>query len=211
MSEDLIRYDILTQEALRAMIAKLLADITRTGLPGEHHFFITFDTCAPNVQLSSRMKEKYPDEMTIVIQYRYWDLEVKGDRFQIGLSFDEIPELLVIPFAAIKGFYDPSVKFGLQFEIAVGEEFPEPEALPTTNAARESIRVIEKPKKKRKTGKKQKAKPKLFEDEQFASSKGSPTRSSDTPASAKSKRKNENSDEVAGADVVSLDSFRKKK
>ena len=75
MSEDLIRYDILTQEALRTMIANLLDEITRTGLPGDHHFFITFDTCAPNVKLSPRMKEKYPEEMTIVIQHRYWDLE----------------------------------------------------------------------------------------------------------------------------------------
>ena len=107
MSDDLIRYDILTQDALRKMIAGLLEEVAKTGLPGDHHFFITFDTGAKNVQLSPRMKEKYPEEMTIVVQHRFWDLEITPEQFQIGLSFDEIPELLKISICLNKRFLRP--------------------------------------------------------------------------------------------------------
>jgi hypothetical protein len=216
MSEDLIRYDILTQDALRQMIAKLLDEVARTGLPGDHHFFITFDTCAPNVQLSSRMKEKYPEEMTIVVQHRFWDLEVKDGGFQIGLSFDEIPELLKIPFAAVKGFYDPSVKFGLQFEVQVEEATAEESKTtpslvkkPTLAASAATTAATntagEKQKKKRKSSKKQKAKPELFED-----APDEPVKSSASKKSPDDKDADKNS-EPGGARVVSLDSFRKKR
>jgi uncharacterized protein len=118
MSDDLIRYDILTQDALRRVIRKVLEEVQRSGLPGDHHFFITFDTSFPGVRLSTRMKEKYPDEMTIVIQHSYWNLEVEDNCFEIDLSFDDIRERLRIPFDAISGFFDPAVKFGLQFDTA---------------------------------------------------------------------------------------------
>ena len=167
MSDDLIRYDILTQDALRLMVAKLLDEVARTGLPGEHHFFITFDTCAPNVQLSARMKQKYPDEMTIVVQHRFWQLEVSEDHFQIGLSFDEIPETLVVPFAAIKGFYDPSVKFGLQFEVQV-EEDDQAGLVLVDEVEPEPSEIGEESKKKRKPSKKQKAKSELVEEKPAA-------------------------------------------
>ena len=119
--EDLIRYDILAQEALRGVVKKVLQEVSRTGLPGDHHFYITFDTQYAGVRMSSRMRDKYPEEMTIVIQHQFWDLETNEQGFSIGLSFDNVPEALSIPFAAIRGFFDPSVQFGLQFE-AVAEE-----------------------------------------------------------------------------------------
>ncbi|MEP0941811.1 MAG: SspB family protein [Rhizobiaceae bacterium] len=119
--EDLIRYDVLAQEALRGVVKKVLHEVARTGLPGDHHFYITFDTQYAGVRMSSRMRDKYPEEMTIVIQHQFWDLESTDHGFSIGLSFDNIPEALSIPFAAIRGFFDPSVQFGLQFE-AVEEE-----------------------------------------------------------------------------------------
>lgn len=126
MSVDHIRYDLLAQEALRSVVRRVLTDVARTGLPGEHHFFISFDTRAPGVRLSQRMKEKYPEEMTIVLQHQFWDLIVTDTSFEVGLSFGGIPERLLVPFTALKGFFDPSVKFGLQFETlsadADGEE-----------------------------------------------------------------------------------------
>jgi hypothetical protein len=117
MSEDHIRYDILAQEALRGVMRKVLAEVARTGLPGNHHFFITFLTGAPGVRISPRLREKYPEQMTIVIQFQYWDLKVTESGFEVGLSFSDIPERLEIPFAAVRGFYDPSVNFELEFDV----------------------------------------------------------------------------------------------
>jgi hypothetical protein len=123
MAVDHIRYDLLTQDALRGVLRRVLADAAKNGLPGEHHFYISFDTTAEGVRLSPRMLAQYPKEMTIVLQHQFWDLEVKDDCFEVGLSFGGIPERLVIPFAAIKGFFDPAVQFGLQFqEVPTGEE-----------------------------------------------------------------------------------------
>jgi len=118
MAEDLIRYDILAQDALRGVVRKVLSEVARTGLPGEHHFFVTFATQAPGVRISSRLLAQYPEEMTIVIQHQYWDLAVTEHAFDIGLSFNGVPERLHVPFTAVKAFVDPSVHFGLQFEIA---------------------------------------------------------------------------------------------
>ncbi|KKB79966.1 hypothetical protein VW35_05745 [Devosia soli] len=118
MAEDHLRYDILAQEALRGVVRKVLAEVSRTGLPGEHHFFISFATRAPGVRLSEKLLTQYDKEMTIVLQNQYWDLKVNETGFEVGLSFDGVPETLVIPFSAIKGFFDPSVQFGLQFDPA---------------------------------------------------------------------------------------------
>lgn len=117
MAEDLMRYDILTQDALRGVVRKVLSEVSKTGLPGDHHFFISFATRAPGVRLSQRLLEEYEDEMTIVLQNQYWDLKVSESGFEVGLSFDGQPEMLAIPFSAVKGFFDPSVQFGLQFEV----------------------------------------------------------------------------------------------
>ena len=124
-SEDLIRYDVLAQEALRGVVKRVLQEAAKMGLPGEHHFYISFDTGFPGVRLSTRMREQYPDEMTIVVQHQYWDLKANDHNFEIGLSFNDIPESLLVPYGAIKGFFDPSVQFGLQFEVEKSEEEPE--------------------------------------------------------------------------------------
>ena len=116
MAVDQIRYDILTQDALRGVVRQVLTDAAKKGLPGEHHFFITFDTKAPGVRLSARMREQYPEEMTVVLQHQFWDLKVGEDNFEVGLSFGGVPENLLVPFEAIKSFFDPSIQFGLQFE-----------------------------------------------------------------------------------------------
>ncbi len=118
MAEDHMRYDILAQEALRGVVRKVLAEVSRTGLPGEHHFFISFATRAPGVRISEELLKQYDKEMTIVLQNQYWDLKVSENAFEVGLSFNGNPELLVVPFSAIKGFFDPSVQFGLQFDPA---------------------------------------------------------------------------------------------
>jgi hypothetical protein len=131
MAVDHIRYDLLAQEALRGVLRTVLSDAAKNGLPGDHHFFVTFDTCAEGVRLSQRMRAQYPKEMTIVLQHQFWDLAVSEDAFEVGLSFGGVPERLSIPFAAVKGFVDPSVQFGLQFEQVVEGDAPT-EALPAS-------------------------------------------------------------------------------
>lgn len=116
MPNDLIRYDLLVQEALCGVVKKVLADAAKHGLPGEHHFYITFRTHAPGVRLSSRMRELYPEEMTIILQHQFEDLRVTDHAFEVGLSFKGIPEVLLIPFEALTGFLDPSVQFSAKFE-----------------------------------------------------------------------------------------------
>jgi uncharacterized protein len=128
---DHIRYDLLTQKALRGVVRDVLAEAGRKGLAGDHHFLISFDTKAEGVRISERMRAQYPEEMTIVLQHQFWDLTVDERGFEVGLSFGGVPEKLAVPFAAIKGFFDPSVQFGLQFEEATedaADAAPAPEA-----------------------------------------------------------------------------------
>jgi hypothetical protein len=117
MATDHIRYDILAQDALRGVVRTVLADAAKNGLPGEHHFKITFNTAAPGVRLSDRMRAQYPESMTVILQHQFWDLAVDDDVFEVGLSFGGISERLTVPFEAITAFYDPAVQFGFQFEI----------------------------------------------------------------------------------------------
>jgi len=117
---DHIRYDLLTQQALRGVVRDVLSEAAKKGLVGDHHFYISFDTKADGVKLSQRLRTQYPDEMTIILQHQFWDLSVHDADFEVGLSFGGIPERLTVPFDAINGFFDPSVQFGLQFE-QVGE------------------------------------------------------------------------------------------
>jgi hypothetical protein len=116
MATDHIRYDVLARDALRGVLRRVLTDAAEHGLPGEHHFFITFLSTAEGVKLSPRLLAQYPQEMTIILQHQFWDLTISEDRFEVGLSFGGVAERLVVPFNAIKSFFDPSVKFGLQFE-----------------------------------------------------------------------------------------------
>ena len=135
---DHIRYDVLARDAMRGVLRRVLDDAAKRGLPGDHHFYITFMTRADGVKLSPRLMEQYPEEMTIILQHQFWDLVVSDDRFEVGLSFGSVPEKLVVPFAAIKLFQDPSVQFGLQFEPTAAAPtsvaMPAP-AAPSANAA----------------------------------------------------------------------------
>lgn len=119
MATDLIRYDVLARDALRGVLRQVLKDAAEQGLPGEHHFYITFLSTAEGVKISPRLLSQYPTEMTVILQHQFWDLIVTDDRFEVGLSFNGIPERLVVPFNSIKSFFDPSVQFGLQFEPSV--------------------------------------------------------------------------------------------
>jgi len=116
MATDYIRYDILAQAALRGVVRTVLADAAKSGLPGEHHFNITFNTAAPGVRLSERMRAQYPEAMTIVLQHQFWDLVVGEEAFEVGLSFGGVPERVAVPFDAVMAFVDPAVQFGFQFE-----------------------------------------------------------------------------------------------
>jgi hypothetical protein len=116
MAIDHIRYDLLAQDALRGLVRRVLTDAAKSGLPGEHHFSITFRTNDEGVRMSQRLREQFPQEMTVILQYQFWDLKVTDTGFEVGLSFGGVPEKLAVPFTAIKSFFDPSVQFGLQFE-----------------------------------------------------------------------------------------------
>jgi hypothetical protein len=126
--DSLIPYDEIVQEALRAVVGRVLGQVEAEGgtLPGNHHFYITFKTEAPGVSIPAHLKERFPDEMTIVLQNKFWDLTVEDDGFSVGLSFNQVPAKLVIPFSAITAFVDPAVDFGLQFQAAISEDEPEP-------------------------------------------------------------------------------------
>ena len=125
--DSLIPYDEIVQEALRAVVGRVLGSVALTGgLPGNHHFYITFKTHAAGVDIPARLIERFPDEMTIVMQHRFWDLTVDDERFSVGLSFNQVPALLTIPFSAITGFHDPAVAFELRFQAQEGPEGPEP-------------------------------------------------------------------------------------
>jgi hypothetical protein len=124
--DSLIPYDEIVQEALRAVVGRVLGEVERGGgLPGEHHFYITFKTQAPGVDIPQHLTQRFPDEMTIVIQNRFWDLKVRPDAFEVGLSFNQVPAKLIVPFAAVTGFVDPAVNFALQFQAQADEAEPE--------------------------------------------------------------------------------------
>ena len=124
--DSLIPYDEIVQEALRAVVGRVLGAVERGGgtLPGNHHFYITFKTGAAGVKIPQHLRERFPDEMTIVLQNKFWDLSVDERGFEVGLSFNQIPAKLAIPFAAITAFVDPAVDFGLQFQAAVSDIEP---------------------------------------------------------------------------------------
>lgn len=191
MPTDLIRYDLLAQDALRGVVRRVLVDAAREGLPGDHHFYITFDTRAPGVRLSNRMREKYPQEMTVVLQHQFWDLVVTEHTFEVGLSFGGMPERLLVPFEAVKGFFDPSVQFGLQFEVA-GAEAPKPGEALVREVAPMDRTGTDRPAQEAAPA----ARPARAESEPPAA----PAEKPEAPAAPAS----------GGAEVVSLDKFRKK-
>ena len=139
MAEEGLRYDIMVEGALRGVVRAALQVAADEGLPGEHHFYITFRTDYPGVALADYLRERYPNEMTIVIQYQFWDLKVLEERFEVTLSFNDKPEHLVIPYGSVSAFADPSVRFGLQFDAESeeedGDELAPPEEANTSAAA----------------------------------------------------------------------------
>ena len=135
--ESLIPYDEIVQDALRAVVGRVLGEVERSGgLPGEHHFYITFNTRSPGVAIPKHLMERFPDEMTIVIQHRFWDLKVEDDGFTVGLSFGGVPATLRVPFAAVTQFHDPAVEFALTFH-ANADEAPREEHEQAENDAPE--------------------------------------------------------------------------
>ncbi len=127
MSKDLMRYDVIVEEALRSVVRRVLNNVASNGLAGNHHFFITFRTDHPLSEVPDSLRERYPDEMTIVLQFQYWDLEIGDKTFNVTLKFNNAPERLVVPFDAITVFADPSVNFALQFESVEEDEMDEDE------------------------------------------------------------------------------------
>jgi hypothetical protein len=115
--ESLLPYDEWTEEALRYVVVSAIQHAAEFGLPGEHHFYLTFRTDHPQAVLPPRLRAQYPQEMTIILQHQFWDLKVEGERFTVGLSFGGVPTTLVIPFAALTAFADPQVRYGLRFRV----------------------------------------------------------------------------------------------
>ncbi len=182
MSDDLIRYDVLVSDALRGVVRQVLTEIAATGLPGEHHFYITIDTRLPGVRISSALRQRFPEEMTVVLQHQFWDLKVTEQTFEVGLSFSGVPERLLIPFSSVTGFADPSVDFALKFEtLLVDDEemIGEPaEPLPADEADNAPVKLE--------------------------------TATSDMPGNTDTPDDDDGESEEKSADVVSLDAFRKK-
>lgn len=196
MAIDHIRYDILAQDALRGMVRTVLEDIAKSGLPGEHHFYITFDTGADGVRVSQRMRAQYPNEMTIVLQHQFWDLKVTEDEFEVGLSFGGVPERLVVPFAAITAFADPSVQFALQFQDVNADA---PEAVAPAGAGAPVQENEAEPKRLPPKQKKERTVPSLTAVPPPANPAQAPATSDGDPDKPQ-----------GGGEVVRLDRFRKK-
>jgi uncharacterized protein len=193
MPTDLIRYDLLVQDALRFVVRRVLSDAARNGLPGEHHFNISFKTQATGVVVPAAMRQKYPDEMTIILQHEFWDLAVDADGFEVSLNFSRKPERLKIPFDAIVGFSDPSVPFGFKLEPREQTVLPNP-----TSVIAAATPAPERP-------------------EPVTASKPSASLPAPTSAKPSSAARPKNSEPAkqpepseTAAKVVSIDAFRKK-
>ena len=217
-----IDYEALAQDAMRGIVRTVLLRAAKSGLPGDHHFYIAFDTQAPGVGLSRRLKEKYPEEMTIVLQHRFWDLAATDERFEVKLTFDGIPERLVVPYTAIRVFFDPSVRYTLQFEDpraaastepeTEGEDAPprrRPTAISGVRQAERRPRVARKPKAV------DKAAPGAAEGEDSPAEVTADTEQAEPPVAPAPAASSDEQPAAAtgpqsGAQVFRLDQFRKK-
>ena len=195
---DHIRYDLLTQQALRGVVRNVLTDAAKKGLTGDHHFYISFNTQADGVRLSQRIIAQYPEEMTIILQHQYWDLSVSEEAFEVGLSFGGVPEKLTVPFEAINGFFDPSVQFGLQFEpVGEGQDNVVPVEAKQSDA-------------KKRPEMRQDTKQDTKQDIKHESRKQPARGSVPTVTAAAKPEPPEPPKPTSGAEVVRLDRFRKK-
>ncbi len=201
MATDHIRYDILAQSALRGVVRTVLADVAKKGLPGEHHFKITFNTAAPGVRLSDRMRAQYPETMTIILQHQFWDLHVDDDGFEVGLSFGGIPERLAVPFEAVTAFFDPAVQFGFQFETLDAVTATGPVAAPAPGLA------VQKPVSAPAAETNKAGTPTSSSGAKSSGAKSSAAPSAGTPAEEEPPTRPAGG---SGAEVVRLDRFRKK-
>jgi hypothetical protein len=217
-----IDYEALSQDAMRGVVRTVLQRVAASGLPGEHHFYIAFNTQAPGVNISKRLKEKYAEEMTIVLQHRFWDLAVLDERFEVKLTFDGIPERLVVPFKAVKVFFDPSVPYGLQFEESeltadaarrssddqpslVRSEGRSPSRVPGAGERAEKRRPPRRPKQDRANDASEVSGP-----APTASSRASATKPQPALSEPKASEPSPLKPAGASAKIVSLDQFRKK-
>jgi uncharacterized protein len=212
MANDLIRYDLLVQDALKGVVRKVLGDAGRDGLSGDHHFYISFRTDAPGVRMSQRLRERYPEDITIVLQHQFWDLSVTEHAFEVGLSFSGVSERLLVPFDALTGFFDPSVQFGLKFgEREEGAAEPTPPPGKSGHARGAGSEPAEAaPKKPAVPAVATNPLPKLAPKpaREVAENGGKPSRALEV---VKPDEKRRSEDEAAAsAEVVSLDAFRKK-
>jgi uncharacterized protein len=198
MSKDLIRYDLLVQDALKGVVRKVISDAARDGLPGDHHFYVSFRTDFPGVRLSPRLREKYPEDMTIVLQHQFWDLSITEQHLDVGLSFSGVPERLFIPLDAVTGFFDPSVQFGLKFEIDDKDAAEDKPA--------KSNGAVELPRKP--TVPVARTAPKVPSRQAKPAGESEKAKADKAPKAAKAETSKDKDD--AGAEVVSLDAFRKK-
>ncbi len=209
---DLIRYDLLVQDALRGVVRLVLTEVAKNGLQGDHHFFITFKTATPGLRLSNRMRERYPDEMTVILQHQFWGLSVTDAGFEVGLSFNNNPERLFVPFAAITMFQDPSVTFGLKFDVreepdaAVEAPAEPPKALP----AKRALATVDNDKGV--TQARTEARAPAAVETKSKGEKPMPAADKPKPVLAKvtSKAADAQDDAKGGPKVVSIDAFRKK-
>jgi hypothetical protein len=195
MPTDFIRYDLLVQDALRSVVRKVLTDAARSGLPGEHHFNISFKTQAPGVSIPAKMRQRYPDEMAIILQHEFWDLNVAAEAFEVSLNFSRRPERLTIPFDSITGFSDPSVPFGFKLEPRLTGEREAAAPAPVATGPRE----VPKASRAASTAKPLPAPP---------PSVPKPTAAESTSDKAADKGATKPGD--AAAKIVSIDAFRKK-
>ena len=193
MRQARIDYGRLVEGALRSVVRDVLTRVSREGLPAPHHFYVTFRSEHPGVVMPEFLRERYPTDMTIVLQHQFWDLAVTEHTFEVGLSFGGVPERLLIPFSAVKGFFDPSVQFGLQFEVA--READETAAQAPEKQTKEKPAKQPKPTQTRPRG--------------AASEPAEVPASLPKPAKADEAKGKAGADK-SGADVVSLDAFRKK-
>lgn len=196
MVHDQIRYDILVQDALRGVIRKVLSEVAKAGLPGEHHFFITFLTNASGVKVSPRLKERYPEQMTIVLQHQFWDLNVSENGFEVSLSFGDVPERLIVPFSAVQVFYDPTAAFEAAFDLPSDLPISDNDSAHNSDAHQtEPAELAILPHKK---------------ERKSSSKKASSSDKKEDKKDDKKASEGDASEETPSANVVSLDAFRKK-